>query len=320
MGPNHQVRTACYDTKYPAKERHRWSYLCSLQNKDPIERENNYHGPGFMTTENHTRFVKQSTDNSDKSFGHKEGSGFTHAYNNEPITYRPNECFASKNPFWTTWRPTATSVMKMSFKTMENPEGTEPFNRLSKKAVRLASGCRDISVLPAYAAHPKDTYTKINDVHVLTQRRIEKNDPAEYFNMRHARYFPSMTQSTFQAAQPNEERFFNSVKNYAKNENTGYTQNNCKFNESIETPESLLRFDSHYKDRFYDKNPRSSSDLPKSDVLKQLINGFTKSTAVNSYGTERSSSEGVTELHPYVKKSIDSRYRYSVHDTKYTRT
>ena len=64
---------ACYQNNYPQSlgEKHSPTYLFSLQNKDPIPRENNYHGPGYMTTENHTRFVKQTLDNSDKSFGPK---------------------------------------------------------------------------------------------------------------------------------------------------------------------------------------------------------------------------------------------------------
>ena len=321
LPPYHQVRSACYDMNYLLKEKQAPSYLFSLQNKDPIESENNYHGPGFMTTENHTWFVKQQNiDTSEKTFGLKQGSGFTHAYNNEPITYRPNECFDSKYPSWKTWRPTATSVMKMSFKTMENPKGKEAFNKLSKRAVRLASGSRDINVLPAYAVRPPETYTKINDVHSLTEKRIKKNDPAEYFNMCHVKQFPSMTQSTFQGLQPKEELFFNFLKNCDKKENTGYSQNNCKFNGNIETPVSLKRFVSHYKHRFHDKNPKSSANLTESDVLKQLSNGFTKSTAVNSYGSEKATNHELAELHPYIKKSIVARYPYTVHDSKYTRT
>lgn len=319
--PYNQVHTACYDDKYLSKEKHPPSHLFQLKNKSPINTENNYHGPGFMTTENHTRFVKQTTtDYSEKKFGPKEGSGFTHAQNIEPITYFPNECFSTEDHCLTTWRPTASSVMKMSYKTMEGPQGSEGFSHLSKQAVRLKSGSRDISVLPAFAA-PKDTYTKTNEVHPLTERRIEKNDPAEFLNMKHAKYFPSMTYSTFRGEQPNENLFFKSVRHYdKKKENTGFSQNNRSFVESVEMPEELKRFNSHYKDRFYNKNPESSSSLPRNEVLKQLSNGFTKSTAVHSHEVNSIQSRGVKELHPYVTKSISSRYPYDTNDTKYTRT
>lgn len=36
-------------------------------------------------------FDYPSVDTSTKSVGYKEGSGFTHAYNDEPITFNPME-------------------------------------------------------------------------------------------------------------------------------------------------------------------------------------------------------------------------------------
>lgn len=36
-------------------------------------------------------FYYPSVDTSTKSVGYKEGSGFTHAYNDEPITFNPME-------------------------------------------------------------------------------------------------------------------------------------------------------------------------------------------------------------------------------------
>lgn len=320
----HQVRTACHDMNYVlSRDKQKPSYLFSSQNKDPVETENNYNGPGYMTTENHTRFVKQECpdyiSSMDKTFAPTEGSGFTHAFNNEPITYRPNECFDGKYPGWVTNRPTQNSEMKKSFRPTENPEGREPFNKLAKNPVRLTTGCRDINVLAAFASRPKDTYTKPNDVHQLTEQRIKKNDPAEHLNMCHATQSPSMTKSAFRGQQPKNDSFHR-LGNCDKKEDTGFTQNNCKFVESIESPDSLRRFRSHYKDRFYDKNPKLSKDLPRDDVLRQLSNGFTKSTAVNRYGTEKTVGEEIKNLHSYVRKSVVARFPYTVNDSKYIRT
>ena len=80
-------------------------------------------------------------------------------------------------------------------------------------------------------------------------------------------------------------------------------------------------FNSHYKDRFYDKNPPPNTST-QTHVLKQLSNGFTKSTAVNSFGgcAGKFGGQGVGQLNPYVKKSIDARFPYTDHDTKYIRT
>lgn len=45
----------------------------------------------------------------------KEKSGFTHAYNVEPVTFRPHENHTGDLPGNVTWRPTGDSVMKKSF-------------------------------------------------------------------------------------------------------------------------------------------------------------------------------------------------------------
>ena len=45
----------------------------------------------------------------------KEESGFTHAHNVEPVTFRPHENFGGEFPSHVTWRPTGRSVMKKDF-------------------------------------------------------------------------------------------------------------------------------------------------------------------------------------------------------------
>ena len=45
----------------------------------------------------------------------REESGFTHAQNIEPITFRPCEAFSNDLSPLTTWRPTGHSIMKKDF-------------------------------------------------------------------------------------------------------------------------------------------------------------------------------------------------------------
>lgn len=43
-------------------------------------------------------------------------SGYSHAVNIEPITYRPTECHNNDLPGYITWRPTGHTIMKEDFK------------------------------------------------------------------------------------------------------------------------------------------------------------------------------------------------------------
>ena len=45
----------------------------------------------------------------------KEESGFTHAQNIEPVTFRPHENYGGEFPGHVTWRPTGRSIMKKDF-------------------------------------------------------------------------------------------------------------------------------------------------------------------------------------------------------------
>lgn len=51
-----------------------------------------------------------------KSFHSRvEDSGYTQAYNNEPVTFRPFENHDGEVPGYITWRPTGRSIMKRDF-------------------------------------------------------------------------------------------------------------------------------------------------------------------------------------------------------------
>ena len=64
----------------------------------------------------------------------REDTGFTHAYNVEPITYRPTECHTGEIPDHVTWRPTGRSITKGDFIQAPPKTGHEALPILSHRA------------------------------------------------------------------------------------------------------------------------------------------------------------------------------------------
>ena len=76
----------------------------------------------------------RSDSNHPSMHTNKEESGFTHACNQEPITYRPTECHAGGLPGHLTWRPTGHSITRVDFKQAPLKSGHEAFSQLSFRA------------------------------------------------------------------------------------------------------------------------------------------------------------------------------------------
>jgi len=289
------------------------SLLYQTTHKDPIDNENDFNGPSYFSTENRMRYLgkpSERMDTSNKTVGYKEGSGFIHAFNIEPITYRPNENFHGRFRSIYTNRPTTNSIMKSSFQTTEQPCNNMNTKLLSKRAERDTGYTREIKSVPAYAVHPLQAFTKLEDVQHSRQKYYKKNDPAEYFNMEHPKPYQTITESVFKGVQTNFPKSEGRLL-LGRKEDTGYTENNCKFIETAETAPLLDRFNTHYKLRFYDKNPAVlCKDLNKATTMQQAQNGFTKSTCVQSFGKPRDRSEELHEMHPYVARSTRSRDPY----------
>lgn len=66
----------------------------------------------------------------------KEDTGFTHAYNVEPITFRPNECHVTNLPGHVTWRPTGQSLMKRDYVSCPPLGGQEPLATVTTHSCR----------------------------------------------------------------------------------------------------------------------------------------------------------------------------------------
>jgi len=309
-----QVRSVFVDTKnqgvvYPNAK----PYLHDIQGKDPVSSENAGFGPKFMSTENKASFKgipSKRVDLSTKIVGPKEDTGFTSAYNVEPITFKPNEAHDGRLPGWYTWRPTGTSLMKTDFMPSAYLDGNEPFTTLAVGSERDTGYTREIKPKGEFTQRQDQVFTSLSQVHPLVARRTQRNDPAEYKNMIYPKQHPSMTAATYRG-QSKEQSLGEKLGNatVGPKEDTGFTDNNCKFVEVAETPLTLNRFNTLYKNRFSDKTPKGEQRMGnvKGNVFERLDNGFTKSTFIDKFGPELKPKEEIQKLEPYVARSIKTR-------------
>lgn len=316
------IDTRAKGTVYPY---HR-PLLYTLKQKDPIYRENGFHGPSYMSTETHTNFPgipNQRMDTSTKTVGYKEGSGFTHAYSDEPITFNPMEAHEGmRDPRWT-HRPTGFSIMKKDFLPVEYLHGNEKLPTLSHGSERSTGFTHGTKARPVFYSKLGEEYTKLGDLHPRIQEKMKKMDPAEYSNMANPSTFSSIAKISFKGKQrtdPTEAERLGNVSLGTK-ELTGYSENNDQYFETAETAESLRRFNTHYNAKHYDMNPRGDDRKGRTEgnVFTQLPNGFTKGTSVHSFGPEIDTTAELRWQKPYVARSIKARDPYHddhTHDAK----
>ncbi|EDO43736.1 predicted protein [Nematostella vectensis] len=305
------VDTSRAGTVYPF---HR-PILHSLSQKDPISRENARHGPLYMSTEAHTNFKgipSQRMDTSKKTVGYKEGSGFTHAYNDEPITFYPMEAYEGLRDPRFTHRPTGFSIMKGSFRPVEYQHGNEQLPVLSHGSERNTGFTHGTKARPVFYHHTMDeAYTKLNETHPRVQERVQKRDPCEFSNMTNPHNHTSMAKLTFRGKQRQDLSEAGRLGNTAvgNKELTGYSENNDQFFETAETADTLRRFGTHYRAKFYDMNPMGEARMGRTrgEVMVQLPDGFTKSTSVHEFGPVINTTVQLRELEPYQARSIKAR-------------
>ena len=157
-----------------------------------------------MTTETHERFLGDQPNRANlnrKSVGGKEVSGFTHAYNVEPVTYHPDYVHLNDVPAWLTARPTGVSIMKTHYRPSQFSQGNDPLPKISNLSDRDTGFTSGTKAKPVFVNHiPSDAYDKAADVPAARLDRTFKQDPAEYINMthpdNHSRY-DSDTQSRY---------------------------------------------------------------------------------------------------------------------------
>ncbi|KAJ8314512.1 hypothetical protein KUTeg_006662 [Tegillarca granosa] len=160
--------------------------LHTLRSKDPVELENSGYGPKYMVSETQERFKGHQPDRMDvstKVVGPMEETGFTHAYNVEPVTFYPNNPHLADKPGWYTNRPTGVSIMKTHFLPSEYPHGDEKLPNLAAGSERGTGFTRE-KAKPLYVNRVMaDAYDRAGDIPDLRLNRTKKNDPTEYLNM-----------------------------------------------------------------------------------------------------------------------------------------
>ncbi|CAB4001151.1 Hypothetical predicted protein [Paramuricea clavata] len=281
-----------------------------------------------MSTETHARYhamPNMQINTSRKTVGRKEGSGFTHAYNDEPITHRPKDAYDSSYQLISLSRPTGMSVMKTSFLPSVFCDGKERLPILPRNAERTTGFTREAMGKPAfYLPNKEKVFTELNDIPSLVQDRIKKEHPTEYLNLTNPNNKSSITSKTFTGLQQNHpslaQRLANS--NIGSKELTGFTENNCQYVEHFETPETLSRFKTHYDSQFQDRNPTGEARLGRTagHVMPLPLDGFTKSTKVDNFGPQFNTTKQIQNLQPYVARSIKARdplFDDHTHDTKF---
>lgn len=304
--------------------------LHTLKRKDPVELENAGYGPSAMRSETKTRFLGAQpdrnncsyyhVDTSGKDVGPKEDTGFTHAYNDEPITFIPGNPHKNDRPGWNTNRPTGISMMKTSFLPSQYPRGNEPFHTVTYGSERGSGFVRE-KPRPMYVHRVMgDAYEKAGDIPDLRLQRTQKADPTEYFNMQHPNNYSTITMDTFKGQQqPSLSEPDRLGRTYVGNKQlSGYSENNDRF---VAVDDNPSRFITHYMTRFRDRTEMGldREGHCRGGVQDQKPDGFTKSTTVHSLGTEYDSTETIRRLQPYVARSIKARdvfFDDHTHDAK----
>lgn len=303
--------------------------LHTLRGKDPVELENHGYGPGYMVSETKQRFKGAQperkfddyfVDMSTKIPGPKEGSGYTHSYNDEPITFIPGNPHKNDKPGFVTMRPTGRSVMKTDFLKSRYPQGTEPVSNIAHGSDRDSGFVREKSK-PLYVNRVMgDAYEKAGDIPQLRLDRTQKTDPTEFLNMHNPNNYSSIAMDVYKGQQQpsltEPDRLGRT--GVGNKEPSGYSENNDRF---IGTDDNLQRFTTHYETRFYDTTAvgKNREGHCRGGLQDQKPDGFTKSTAVHSYGPELKTTENLERLHPYVARSIKARdvfYDDHTHDAK----
>ncbi|XP_072045830.1 stabilizer of axonemal microtubules 4-like [Amphiura filiformis] len=325
------VRSVCVDTRNHGPgpsisgvlPRHR-PLLHKLRAKDPLSLENAGHGPGFMTTENKVGYKGTQSiraDTSTKTVGKKEGSGYTHAYNVEPITFHSGSPHKNQYPGFYTDRPTGRSMMKTAFQPSLYMKGDEKLPVITNRSER-ETGFTHEKAKPLYVNRVMtDAYTKRDQVPEAMETRTRKADPAEYLNMTNPDNHSSIAMKSFQGVQrpaPSEHEKLGRY--YVGNkELSGYSNNTRE--PQLEHPPEPFRWITHYDTKHYDMNPKGKARAGRTfgAVMAQLPDGFTKSTAVHAFGPALDTTAQLRNLHPYVARSIKARdvyYDDHTHDVK----
>ncbi|XP_041354755.1 protein phosphatase 1 regulatory subunit 32-like [Gigantopelta aegis] len=297
--------------------------LETLQPKNPIDLENNAYGPSYMSTETKEKFKSPVATSmpSYKIVCPKEDTGFTQAYNIEPITFNPNQTHSGETPSWMTTRPTGISIMKSHFIPYENPSGNDPLPNPAHGSSHKSGFTRE-KPKPIYLQKMSTAYDHEDQMPPGRLDYLKKNDPADYLNVIHPNNYSSVSKNHNRGLQRPELSEADRLSRTAvgMKELSGYSANTDKF---VQVDDDRRRFITHYMTRFKDKTPygMDREGHCRHGIQQLLPDGFTKSTLMHSLGLDVNTTDTLQRLEPYVARSIKKRdvfyddhtYDYKMH-------
>ncbi|XP_002129024.3 stabilizer of axonemal microtubules 4 [Ciona intestinalis] len=299
--------------------RHR-ALLHKIQPKDPVEQENNEHGPAYMRSETFSKFLGEPTASLDvhyKDVGPNEDSGFTHNKNIEPITFREDDDHKNIISGSQTDRPTGVSVTDTSFNPWFDANGREPLPSITQRSSHETGFVREKSRELYSCKNPRKAFTGIREVPPLVAERIKKKDPAEYLNLLHPHNKKSVTFATYlgkQKMDQSEEELLNRDK-MGDQELTGHCRNNDRYLETEDTDPQ--RYLTNYNLRHFDMNPegKDREGWVMGGVQNAEEDGYCRDFCVHSMGRVEDMTRKLQRLQPYVARSIKKRDTFFVDHT-----
>ncbi|GFN85744.1 protein phosphatase 1 regulatory subunit 32-like [Plakobranchus ocellatus] len=152
----------------------------------------------------------------------------------------------------------------------------------------------------------RPAYDRLCDMPSLKADKTRRQDPVEYLNMQFPHNRTSVTGELFKGQQrpsPSEpDRLDRTAVGFK--EETGYVENNIPF---VQMSDNKMRFITHYMTRFGPDPTPVGVDRAghlRGGVQRQKPDGFTKSTAVNNFGSTQTSSEVLRRIEPYVGRWV----------------
>ncbi|BFZ10010.1 hypothetical protein BsWGS_13049 [Bradybaena similaris] len=284
-----------------------------------------YKGPQNRKSETHDKFQSlmwPNVDVSTKDVGPQQLSGFVRNSADDPITFEPQKAHENLKPGWCTHRPTGMSISKTSYIPKAWSRGDDRFpGGISHGSERGTAFTRE-EVKPKYVnTKAPEAYDKLVDMPGIKVDRTRKQDPAEYINMQAPHNKSSMHNEQFKGqmrSAPTDAEKLNSISVGFK-EDSGYVKNNTPY---LQPAEDKMRFLTHYTSRFgLDPTPVGAERAGhlRGGIQKMNPNGFTKSVALNDFGTEATSTQVLQSVEPYVGRSLKARgvfYDDHMHDSK----
>ncbi|KAF6016462.1 PPP1R32 [Bugula neritina] len=291
-------------------------YLQKIQSKDPVEDENHYYGPNYMSTESSKHFVKKplngpQVEMSTATLGPNEISGFVHNKNVEPVTFHPDLCHKGNLPGWMTDRPTGISIFKTDFNRYGRPYGDEKNPQVTFTSDRNTGFVRE-KVQPEYVRKVhSDAYDRADQMPAARLFHLKKVDPAEYMNATHPNNGSSTAQIFYRGKQRPDMTYSDRINHtgVGNQELSGFSENNDTWHYK---KDNVARFTTDNHVRFTDPTPKGKAreGFVQGGVETMKQDGFTKSTSVHQFGPDVDSTATLRRLAPYVSRSIKARDQF----------